>query len=255
MKRLFCGIILLCCVSNLYATILFTEDWEDGIDTNKWRLWGQPLPYLVSSGSMGDSLCPNGDTMYQSGVVTVSSFLLQGGTTFTYYSKLQASGYTQNLVFSLTQLPLSKFQEVNPEPGQWSPEGLPQISQNPETVTAWGKKTTYQTLNNTNDQNVTQSETPGVWFKFSIEFLDDGTFNYYRNDELVITSLPGEASDYMNEQVRIVLHGRSVGTNQVFDNISVIYTEPIVIPEPASIMLLILPLSFYASLWRHKRKQ
>jgi len=72
------------------------EDWEQGLNPEKWHIYGDPLPYLyqgkVVRGNF--SFANNGDSNYPSGVVSKDSFVLVPNMTITFWSNLHYEGST-----------------------------------------------------------------------------------------------------------------------------------------------------------------
>lgn len=60
---------------------ILAEDWESGISTQKWQIFGVPEPALYTGGDrLGEaSLINNGDSWYESGVVSRDPIVVRPG--------------------------------------------------------------------------------------------------------------------------------------------------------------------------------
>jgi hypothetical protein len=62
-------------------TPVFSEDWRGGLDTTRWRVFGDPPPTARTSGGPDGTgaFANRGDAFFTSGAVTVARFPLAGG--------------------------------------------------------------------------------------------------------------------------------------------------------------------------------
>jgi hypothetical protein len=93
MKRI--GILLMLGLAGaVNGEVLLSENWESGIDGNKWQAFGSPASYLyTNTAAMGTaSFENNGDGMWTSGVVSKDTFTLAPNLKVTFYSNMHAEG-------------------------------------------------------------------------------------------------------------------------------------------------------------------
>jgi DNA-binding SARP family transcriptional activator len=91
------------------------EDWENGLDSARWRMWGQPTPFITSGTSR--ALNTNGDDMYPSGVVSTKSFSTANGITLEWRQRTPLTGdLWQEVWIDFSTLPVDSFAITNREP-------------------------------------------------------------------------------------------------------------------------------------------
>jgi DNA-binding SARP family transcriptional activator/dipeptidyl aminopeptidase/acylaminoacyl peptidase len=73
---------------------VFQEDWRQGLDTTRWRAYGDPPPRTRSTGGPGRSgvFLNNGDAFFGSGAITTAGFPLAEGLSVEVDGRLQFTG-------------------------------------------------------------------------------------------------------------------------------------------------------------------
>ncbi len=96
--------------------LLMSEDWERGLDTTRWKLYGHPLPEVV--GKANDrAFRNNGDSKYPSGVVTRSVHDLSQGITLEWRQSTPLTGtFWQEIWVDLVNAPIDSFSTGRGEP-------------------------------------------------------------------------------------------------------------------------------------------
>jgi hypothetical protein len=180
---------------------LFSEDWTDGLDTSRWRRFGDPLPMVIRDGPAGGrpAFFSNGDFNNASGAATRATFLVDAsGLTLLARAWLSFTGdYYQHWQFGAWPDSVILTDHVAPQPaigieGPRPAAGL--------RVQCWSGL-----------------PLPGVaglrlgWHEIAIEIRPDGLFECWVDGRLVEAgNVPAFAR---NTPLAVLLQGRSVGTH------------------------------------------
>ncbi len=189
------------------GVIFFEEDWETGaIDPLKWTTWGTPSPTIEPQGFSSDhSFDPQGDDWCDSGAHTVEKFSLQGRM-------------------------LSFDARVTITTAQYEDAGVGIASSSLSTGDCSEGSFDYMfyirvrgDYNKFHVQYVSSGETfeeniDNNWHSYKIEMLDTGLINFYRDDNLIYTTVnPVNFAWYANQS--IFIGGRSMYGPLYIDNI------------------------------------
>lgn len=88
---------------------LLTEDWEKGLDTTQWKLWGSPLPSVVVRGG-NRAFRNNGDDNFPSGATTYAMFDLSRGMTLEWLQHTPLTGdYWQEIWIDMSMRKANEF--------------------------------------------------------------------------------------------------------------------------------------------------
>ncbi len=212
------------------ASTLLTEDWEGGIDLSVWRSWGSPTSTLESGpDSLGlNSFRPNGDSNYESGVVSLNSFDVTPGLQVSFSSMRRriTTHYNFNVVSLTTSDPTTFGNSTAFYHGRIGPY----IMHSGETANGVGAKLAdgnpWQ-----NGVNVISESSIGEWIDYMFQFNADGSVGYFQNGILAHTT-EADFIDYATApDVHLVVAGRG---NGLMESISVTQA----VPEPASMLLI-----------------
>lgn len=240
MKKI--GILLLLGLAGaVNGEVLLSENWEGGIDGNKWQAFGSPASTLyTNAAAMGTaSFDNNGDHTYTSGVVSKDTYTLAPNLKVTFYSNMHADGvgtrdpWQFNTVYFSNKDLTSFGDSVGDFQWLYGP-GIMYHGGSP----AYGSGTEYYRDGNPTwvlGENM-QGDTSDFseWIKFSFVTQTDGSVQYFKNDSLVFTTDAGYLDYSQNINVRLVVSGRSDSTVALLDNVELQQ----VVPEPASVMLI-----------------
>jgi hypothetical protein len=210
---------------------IFSEDWESGIDSSKWKSWGSPLPSIMSGEGRNGSQAfdPQGDANWQSGVTSYQNFDLSSLPTLDFWALGNSTQlYWQNLQVGWSTTTAAAYTGTEGQPGfagGWIYLG---IDNSKEFIR-------YQVGTEYFDEDWIDAEHNNLWMKYSIVTNPDGTYSFYRDEQLRWTSTETiTLSDYTNQA--LVFHGRSYNALQMIDDISVVadINEAISIDPPTS---------------------
>ncbi|MFC1845410.1 MopE-related protein, partial [Thermodesulfobacteriota bacterium] len=196
--------------------IIFSEDWENEIDTTKWKKWGTPLPVTRPGQGLDGSIGfdPEGDGAYQSGVTSYQTFDLSTRPTVEFW----ANGTHTQTNFQFIRIGWSsttadEYGGTTNQPGL-----LSRIEVAPEG--AADRIRYYQESGIYFDEYWDDALDNGVWNKFRMTINPDDTVSFYRNDIHVWTSgVIANLAQYTNQA--LVVEGRSSGADQLVDDILV----------------------------------
>lgn len=212
------GMLVFCGCSKM----IVSEDWENGIDTEKWHVYGSPKPFLYEGPeTMGIySLANNGDTMYGSGVILKEPFEIVPNLTISFWSKLHAKG-TQHRNFNqhndvwLTTSPLVNFDDDQ------KAEQLPMWIRHHAGPKNIEHESGYSIFYGNPKMTIDAEPDFGKWVQFSLKTKADGSIQYYKNGKLVHTTDAGNISYIPKKNVRLVIGGKSAGTVLLIDDFKI----------------------------------
>jgi len=156
----------------------FRENWETGIDTGIWKIYGSPQPVLVEGEGRASTWAvnPNGDANYDSGLIMREPMNLSAGLDIDFWLKGQApvgGSWTGAMIGASTCTPSDDNEtcsnyvvSINPDPEL----AVVKYSTSSETSTE-----PWDALN-------------GDWHHFHIRIRSDGLVEFYRNGLLKFTS-------------------------------------------------------------------
>ncbi len=203
-------------VSLLMGQTAFFEDWENGIDTGTWRLFGSPLPILLEglgyTGGWGfdcngdNSLCSGGCLYWNYSLSDMPRFRFQAlGHQSTYHWQYIAAGFGEGGYASYAG-------------GYWDqPDYITGISIEP-------KITSSAIIYFAGEDSLVEDWIPELhndtWMSFDSRLNSDGTVSFFRNDTLRFRSTEGLDTDLWQAQA-FALKGQSFNHPQVIDDICV----------------------------------
>ncbi len=229
LSSLLVGAILIFGIGNVHATTIFTEDWEDGIDTSIWKIWGSPSPEIVSGSGIGGSNAfdPNGNSSHQSGVTTYNMFSLQEGFGAGMWIN---SSYAPN-AWQNAWMIFSSGTAAETSAGQEGPRII----------------TMYLNDGNGHGDPFYSFSVLGEEYRFIYDTSWDGSFHYYNffiNDDATVSlfidnNLKWTSTTMLDfaafPEASLTVRGASYSTPMLIDDVSVT-TAPV--PEPATMLLM-----------------
>ena len=117
-------VVMLSCISfftllmaqTAQGQIIFSEDWESGINPSKWKVWGNPSPFIETGIGRNNSnaLDCNGDANYQSGLVSYQTINLGTVRNISFWINSHARGetpsaYWQNITMGISSTTADNF--------------------------------------------------------------------------------------------------------------------------------------------------
>ena len=209
--------------------ILFVEDWENGINTNRWKLWGAPLPVIRDgegrNGSKGFDA--NGDQTGSSGATTYRTFDLTQCPILEFRARGHSSfanGQTIDVGWSCTNA--DRYGDGTQPDNRIGVYIVPQDSI---------KRIFYYVLGGMSgafSEYWTNSTHNDVWMTYRVSINADRTVSFYRDGKLRWTSLVvDQLAGYKGQS--LVLSGSSYQDHQLVDDV-VVYkgTGTISLPQP-----------------------
>ncbi len=185
--------------------VLLRESWIEGLDPDRWSLFGDPLPRVETHGGPegGGTFDSRGDANLNSGAVSLDSFPLAGGLTVEYWARIVPTGdaYQQLAVGLMSGDPTTRDQR-----------GLPEGS-DLLVVRLLG---TDGVVEFHRDPNTTAPLPDGIdsWRRVAIQVQPDGTSAflvdgrvYLRNLDPIPLDQPVHVSLFGRSQTTTVLHG------------------------------------------------
>jgi DNA-binding SARP family transcriptional activator len=98
-------------------TLLFEETWDTGIDTTRWKPYGDPSAAVLDAPGRGPAMINNGDSLYPSGVVTRRTFSPASGLALEWSQQAPLTGdQWQEVWVDLLDLSLDQFRAGSGEP-------------------------------------------------------------------------------------------------------------------------------------------
>jgi len=197
-----------------FAIVLFSEDWEAGIDGAKWKSWGSPAPQVRTgegrNGSTGFDA--NGDENYQSGVTSYQTFDLTQRPVIEFWAKGNSSSiYWQNIRVGWSETTSSGYGGSTNQPHMIVNVHLaPETSNKVIKYYVGTEMYSEEWLDSYND----------VWMSFKIVINSDATVSFYRDGQFIWRSTTSlSLQDYTNQS--LVVDGRSYNAPQIVDDLFV----------------------------------
>jgi hypothetical protein len=192
----------------------FLEDWESGISSTVWKSWGSPLPEVLAGEGRGGSsgLNPNGDSNYQSGIVSYANYDLSTRPMVHFWAKgNHTQVHFQNIRVGWADTTSEGFSGT---------EAQPQFLCNIYIAAENGHGIQYMVGTDMYVEPWVDSLYNEEWMNYLIRLNADGTVSFFRNNTLRWTSTDTIILDQYTEQA-LALDGRSVGAYQIIDDVSV----------------------------------
>jgi len=199
----------------------FTEDWEAGIQSSLWQLYGSPAPTADTGQGRGGSIAvdPNGDASWDSGLLLKEPFDTSNGVSIEYWMKGDSplgESYSGLSVGLSTCTPS---------------DNLEQVCHAIETYIEAGVTSgivRYHSLGE--DYSEPYAPLNGEWHKYRIDVFSSGHVAFYRDDvfkHLTSTTLDlGSMGD-----IRLRIRDRSVNSSYYVDDIVVTSMPGVIVEE------------------------
>lgn len=203
----------------------FYEDWETGvIDTGKWKIWGSPVPTIVSGGnSIGNyALTSNGDGWHESGVTSFQSFDVRPGLVVKAKMFIQAPGTDvwSKRSWQGVQLSSRPPAEWNDSQGAGDEAIGPYIGIRGNTPLETGLGISLPE----GGTNFSSAAWVDRWTEVGFEFNEDGSVTYLIDGDVLYITSAGWIDYNTVATAYLVCGGRSEGSTVInlHDNISVV---------------------------------
>ncbi len=239
------------------APFTFCEDWENGINSSKWKLHGSPSPAIDSGMGRGggDAVDTNGDGSYGSGMVSYQNFNLSRPTSLEFWANIHARGETptaswQIVIVGFSVSNASTFTSDGDQPG-W----VCYIRICPETSYDHIR---YVVGGETHEVDFPNGDA-GSYHHYALEINTNQTVSFYKDGSHVYTSTATVNTAYTSQPVHI--DGRSSSTTILVDDLVIINDEdptivldaPLnnsIMQKPSLINLTIQDINLDTVLWR-----
>lgn len=228
---------LLPAAAGAFPVVLLEENWESGtISSTQWDSWGSPAPLLVSGGNAvgNDSLDPNGDGSYLSGLVSANTLAFSSSVRVSIDAYIESASQWSELRFGLVHTSAITQNNVHLE-------DLATVFIDADNQGSGHKF--YAEFTGSGETKTELHANPGAffdaWHNYVFEFAEDGSAQV-RVDGAVVFESPVGIYDYnLDQDFAVLLGGRSYGTTvNLYDSISAVQ-----VPEPTTAMLLTLGLA------------
>ena len=199
--------------------LVFSEDWENGIDPSKWTAWGGPEPEVVEDlGFDGsDALDPNGNVIYQSGATTLETFAFSDLPRLEWWSIVHANGESSQLNHQNLRVGFSSTTAADYQGAEEQPDAL--ISVAIEASTS-DPKIQYQCGHDSWSTAFVEEEHAGAWLHWEIRVGEDGGATFLR-DQVVVWVSTYDIDIEEHSQQAVVIDGQSEDTVILVDELAV----------------------------------
>ncbi len=195
----------------------FSEDWEAGIDTSVWNVWGSPAPELIGGEGINNSwaMDPNGDGWCNSGMWTKQPIKWEPGSEVSMRFKTQAHGEArqsdwQNIQLRFTSGWRDASTSCGPSDGVNS---LLNLAIRPKL----GSEKIRLHTNTTIFEKSYPPEKDGIWHEIKIRAKADKTVEVLLDGEIIGQS---QTAINLGDTTHLAIMGRSDQTTNLVDNIS-----------------------------------
>ncbi|MGQ0812951.1 MAG: hypothetical protein ACT4O1_00605 [Gemmatimonadota bacterium] len=201
--------------------LLFEETWETGLDTVRWKLYGSPLPTVVSR-QANNVFRNNGDDHYPSGAVTNSRFNLAGGITFEWRQKTPITGlYWQEIWIDFTEAAAESFVTGEGDPFPGTPARITIRAPipvyhptNPKLQASC--ETDFRTWNEMENYPVRLQDS--TWHDFAFQLHPDGRCELIVDGQIIVSHATPLFVD-PQKQYSLSVGGRTYKTDILIDDI------------------------------------
>lgn len=207
---------------------VFVERWLEGLETERWRLYGTPSPYTRPNGAPGEAgvFLANGDEFFASGAITAVPFALSEGIVIEFDARLPFTRKLhQELVVALhlEALPDSALEANRPPP-------LVEL----RMVGPAGERTDSVALTVGSDrEQLPMPDGIGLWHRYAVQIRPDGTVELLVDDRMFWRS-GTRASTPRRAEAFLLLGGQSFETELTVGSVRVYRGMKFRLPELAT---------------------